>query len=49
MKPTQKQLAQYYGVTDRTMRNWVKATDGRQKLLKAAIAYYVAEQKKDIR
>lgn len=43
---TQAQLAQYYGVTERTLRNWAKATDGRQHLLQAAKAYYITQNGK---
>lgn len=44
MKPTQKEIAQYYGVTERTLRNWAKATDGRQHLLQAAKDYYLKQK-----
>lgn len=44
MKPTQKQIAKYYGVTERTLRNWAKATDGRQNLLQAAKYYYLKQK-----
>lgn len=45
IKPTQKEIAQYYGVTERTLRNWAKATDGRQHLLQAAKEYYINHSK----
>jgi len=41
VKPTQRQISKYYGVTERTLRNWDKATCGRQHLLEAAKNYYM--------
>lgn len=40
MNPTQKQIAEYFGLNQKTLSNW-KKTDKGLLMLKALTAYYI--------
>ena len=47
MKPTDTNIAKYYGVSRETLRNYRKGAIEKQRLYKAMKAYFIEEMKDD--